>query len=57
MATTLTIIRYTGIVIMFLGIALKLADLPGYTTSFVAGAILIIIPRFYQWLNLPHKSS
>ena len=57
MATTLTIIRYTGIVIMFLGIALKLADLPGYTTSFVAGAILIIIPRFYQWLNLPRKSS
>ena len=42
---------------MFLGIGLKIADLPGYTTAFVAGAILIVVPRLYQWFSSPRKTS
>lgn len=32
-------VRVIGIVIMFLGIALKIADLPGYTPAFITGAV------------------
>lgn len=34
---------------MFSGLALKIADLPGYTPAFIIGAILIIFARLYQW--------
>jgi hypothetical protein len=33
---------------MFIGLALKIADLPGYTSAFIIGAILIIFVRLYQ---------
>jgi hypothetical protein len=41
-------VRILGFVIMFVGIALKIADLPGYTPAFILGAILIIVARLYQ---------
>jgi hypothetical protein len=41
-------VRIIGFVIMFIGIALKIADLPGYTPAFIFGAILIIVARIYQ---------
>ncbi len=42
-------VRIIGIVFMFLGLALKIADLPGYTPAFITGAVLIIFARIYQW--------
>lgn len=38
---------------MFLGVALRIADLPGYTPAFITGAILIIIARIYQGNKKP----
>jgi hypothetical protein len=32
---------------MFIGLGLKIADLPGYTPAFIIGAILIIFARLY----------
>lgn len=45
-------VRIIGIIIMFLGIGLKIANLPGYTAAFIVGAILIILARLYQWRNI-----
>ena len=50
-------IRITGIVIMFIGLALKIADFPGYTTAIIIGAVLIISSRLYQWYNIDRKHS
>jgi hypothetical protein len=47
------IMRIIGIAIMFIGLALKIANVQGYTVAFVVGAALMIIPRFYQWYNTP----
>ena len=51
------IIRIVGIVIMLLGLGLKIADLPGFTTAFIAGAVLIVFSRLYQWLRKPRQDS
>lgn len=50
-------VRIIGIVIMFLGLVLKISDLPGSTIAFITGAILIIFARLYQWRNTPQKNS
>lgn len=50
-------VRIIGIVIMFLGLALKIADLPGYTAAFITGAILIIFARLYRWRSTPRENS
>lgn len=49
-------LRIIGFVAMFVGIGLKLAELPGYTTAFIIGAIFILIPRLYQLFNFPRRS-
>ncbi len=48
--------RIIGFVIMFVGIGLKIAEMPGYTTAFIIGAIFILIPRLFQWFNFSRRS-
>jgi hypothetical protein len=50
-------VRIMGIIIMFLGLALKIADLPGYTPAFMTGAILVIFARLYQWRHASRENS
>jgi uncharacterized membrane protein len=50
-------VKIVGIAIMFIGLALKIADFPGYTAAFVIGAVLIITGRLYQWYNIVRKHS
>lgn len=50
-------IRVIGVIIMFLGIGLKIADLPGYTAAFIVGAILIVSARLYQWRSIRSQKS
>ena len=33
---------------MFIGLALKIVDIPGYTPAFIIGAILMIFARLHQ---------
>lgn len=43
--------------LMFAGLALKLADVSGFTTAFIVGAALIIFSRLIQWLNPPRQNG
>jgi hypothetical protein len=45
MRRAIQIIQGLGIGLMFLGIALRLANVSGYTVAFIAGAVLIIFAR------------
>jgi hypothetical protein len=51
------VIRIIGIIIMFIGVVLKIADFPGYTAAFVIGEVLIITGRLYQWYTMARKPS
>ncbi len=53
---TVKIMRMIGVSILFSGIALKIAGLPGYTPAFITGAVMMILSRLYQWYKTSPRS-
>lgn len=50
-------LKVIGIIVMFLGIALKVTELPGYTPAFIVGAALILSSRIYKVSHISPENN